>query len=151
VVRVHAGALGLRGERLTVVGQRGDTLLVQGRRPPGGRLPLSRVDALDVRTGRSRPAGARRGAVIGLAAGAAPTLALLALAVREDSRCDGCYVPATLVVGVLGAGFTAITTGVGAVVGYQRPRDRWAAVSPWRVGVGPAAGGGGRVAVRLRF
>lgn len=155
VVRVWTRAGSLRGvQRLTMAGTRGDTLVLQ--EAGNGALwfvPLRDVDRLAVRTGRGpRGESARRGALIGLAVGAAPTVALLPFAIRADNECDACFIPATLVLGVLGTAFTTITTATGAIIGYNRPQERWRAVAPGRVrvGVGPSPEGGA-VAVQLRF
>jgi hypothetical protein len=152
VVRVHARAVGLRDQRLTVEGQRGDTLVLRARDGGPWLVPLAGVERLAVRTGRSRNAGARRGALIGLATGAVSTLALLPFAMREDTRCSECFVSATTVVAVFGTAFTLVSTGAGALIGSRLPRDQWQPVTSSRVRVGAApARSGGVVAVRWAF
>lgn len=155
VVRVRAPGAGLRGQRLTVAALRGDTLLLRGRRPTDAwRVPLADVERLEVRTGRgTRGASARRGALVGLAAGVVPTLALYPAARDADRDCSGCFISAQAVLVVFGTGLTALTTTAGAIIGHNRPAERWAVVKPprARLEIAPTGGGGAAVGVRLRF
>jgi len=100
-------------------------------RPDHGSAPITlgwdAVRRLDVSRGRRSRAGAfGHGAAIGAIVGGTIALAATGAAAIYDSRshCD-CIIPASLVVGVAGAGFTVLTTATGGAIGLAH-RDRWA-------------------------
>jgi hypothetical protein len=153
VVRVDWPAGGPLPERLWVAGQRGDTLdLYQRGRPEMvWSVPLADVRRLDVSRGhRSRAGGAGKGALIGLAVGAAATGAIYFAASAREPGCTECY--AGLVTFFLGGATTAATTVLGAIIGYARAGDRWERVRlPGASASVRPAPGGAAVAVRLAF
>ena len=109
------------------------------------RLPTSRVQRFELRTGKDRGAGARFGALIGLVSG-------LAIGVALGDDCSStefmCFERSET-----GAGGALIGLGLGMWIGLIAGRgDRWTpATVPSNVSVMPTTGGGVRFAASFSF
>jgi hypothetical protein len=92
---------------------------------------------------------AQNGALLGALGGAA-TGAVVTLATYDDESTTESRGDATLDSALLGA---LIGGGAGLFIGAVIPRERWIRIIPDRFGfsMGPAAGGGVRVGLRLRL
>lgn len=96
----------------TVVGQRGDTLLLSRDGEVPSAIPFSEVEGVEVRRGWDRARYARRGAL-----GAAPLLVGLYLAESADSRGG---IQAERVLSVAGMGAVG-----GGIAGWILAPERW--------------------------
>ncbi len=157
-VRVRGRDLGVGTDRVTVVEQRGDTLLIRERGGALALVPLDRVTALSVADGRNTwTTGAGRGARVGALVGAIPSVVLVGAAAAYDVQhrhdpCSELCIPATPVAAAVGIAVTAVTTLVGTAIGAAVPGQRWRRVSvPLQVGAVPTHGGGTTIAFRVRF
>lgn len=155
-VRLSLKADPVRFERQRVlgllVGFEGDTMLVSHQPGgPGRAVPLDKVETFEVSTGRKSSAG--KGALIGLAGGAAAGVGA-ALIVCDDDECVGSGYGSYkgLVAGVFGVGGALFGAGVGALVGGRFHGDRWERIplEELRMGMEPI-GHGGRLRMTLHF
>jgi hypothetical protein len=103
---------------------------------PHGRAPIllryAEIESIAIARGReSRPGGAARGAKRGFQIGASIGLVATAVAYAYDVKgsSSDSFIPASVVIGVYSLGLTAVTTGVGALIG-STDRIRWERVWP---------------------
>lgn len=103
-------------------------------RPRGGAdpvvVPLTKLRRMEVSLGRrTRGEGLRRGALEGLAAGAAFVTVLLATEL-VSGECEDCYFTPATIAREFGVHLIVTTTVSGAVGGTLWPGERWARVRP---------------------
>jgi hypothetical protein len=102
---------------------------------PHGRPPMllqyTEIESIAIARGREpRPGGAARGAKRGFLVGASIGLLATAIAFTYDvNSSSDTIIPASVVIGVYSLGLTAVTTGVGALIGRSY-RTRWERVWP---------------------
>lgn len=144
-VRISASQLGAEPVVGTLLGVGPETLSLERAGHEGPEvIARSDVGRLEISRGRKSQAG--RGALVGLAAGAAATMLLTFGDYSSDVHGD-------LNLLAIGAALAAGGAAVGGAIGSAHKTEHWEPVTlpPVSVGIGPVRGGGVGVAVRLSW
>ena len=95
-------------------------------------VPVAQVERLEVSLGQRTPRegalrGAKKGAMVGLAASAV----LITMGIVADAReeCEGCWISVTGIAVYASIPIIGFTTGGGALLGSINPGERWQEVS----------------------